>query len=507
LAEGTILKFINPASGEVFGSVPTASPEVIQRAVSDLKSAQKAWGRKSVSERVRILRKFQAVIVDSMDEISNVIGQDTGKNRQDVLIEIFTTLDQLNINLKYAKSWLRKVRVPRGYLFFQRLYSEPRPLGCVAVIAPWNYPFVLSVPPVLAALLAGNTVVLKPSEVSAATGALIESLFEQVPELAPNVRVLHGDGSVGAAIIQNRPDFIFLTGSTDTGKAIMKAASEHLIPITCELGGKDAMIVLDDADIESAARWGVWGSFFNAGQVCMSIERIYVMESVFDQFLEKIVSETRKLNQGYSQRLDSPYHCGPLTDPKQLHIIQRQLQDARDKGAELLLGGSHQGLFFEPTLLTGVDHSMLIMQEETFGPILPIVKVKDEGEAIQLTNDSQYGLSAYIWTSDLRRARRLAQEIQTGSVVVNDTMVQFGAPLLPFGGIKASGFGRIHGKQGLLQFTQAFAYVEGKPPMKYDLATIVRTPGRYKFIAVLIGLIFGVTFRQKVGVVLNRLLH
>lgn len=481
-----------------------ATPEEVVQALADMKAAQEVWGRKSVPERVQVLRKLQAVIVDSMDEISYTVGQDTGKNRQDVLIEIFTTLDKLNVNLKYAQKWLRVERVPRGYLFFQRLYSESRPYGCVAVIAPWNYPFVLSVPPVLAALLAGNTVVLKPSEISPATGVLIEKLFQRVPELAPFVRVLHGDGSVGAALIQNHPDFIFLTGSSNTGKAIMKAASENLIPMVCELGGKDAMIVLEDADLDAAARWGVWGSFFNAGQVCMSIERVYVMEQVYDRFIEKILAETRKLSMGHSQSLDSPYHCGPLTDPRQLQVIQEHLQDALDKGARVLLGGRHERLYFEPTLLTEVDHSMLVMQEETFGPILPVIKVKDEAQAVRLTNDSQYGLSAYIWTSDLKRARRLAAGIKTGSVVVNDTMVQFGAPMLPFGGTKASGFGRIHGKAGLLVFTQAFAYVEGRPPRPYDLATIVRSPGRYKLFAVLIGLIFGITFRQKAGALIKR---
>jgi acyl-CoA reductase-like NAD-dependent aldehyde dehydrogenase len=433
LSIGAILKFTNPASGEDFGSVPMATPTQVAQTVVEMKAAQRVWGRKSVPERVRILRKLQAVIVDAVDEISYVVGQDTGKNRQDVLIEIFTTLDKLNVNLKYARTWLQTERVPRGFLFFQRLYSVPRPFGCVAVISPWNYPFVLSVPPVFTALLAGNTVVLKPSEVSPATGVVIEKLFQRVPELAPFVRVLHGDGSVGADLIQNHPDFIFLTGSTSTGKAIMKAASENLIPIVCELGGKDAMIILEDADLDAAARWGVWGSFFNAGQVCMSIERLYVVESVYERFLEKIVAETRKLSVGYSRNLDSPYHCGPLTDPKQLQVIQSHLQDALAK-----------------------------------------------------------------------RARRLAGEIQTGSVVVNDVMVQFGAPLLPFGGTKASGFGRIHGKAGLLAFTQSFAYVEGWPPRAYDLATIVRSPGRYKLFAAIIGLIFGVTLRQKAGTLLKK---
>jgi acyl-CoA reductase-like NAD-dependent aldehyde dehydrogenase len=504
LSEGAILKFINPASGENFGSVPMATPTEVSQSVADMKDAQRIWSRISIAERVQILRKLQAVIVDSIDEISYVVGQDTGKNRQDVLIEIFITLDKLNVNLKHARSWLRKERVPRGFLFFQRLYSQPRPYGCVAVVSPWNYPFVLSVPPVLAALLAGNTVVLKPSEVSPATGVLIEKLFQRVHELAPFVRVLHGDGSVGAALIQNHPDFIFLTGSTQTGKAIMKAASENLTPLVCELGGKDAMIVLEDADLEAAARWGVWGSFFNAGQVCMSIERVYVVESIYERFLEQVVAETRKLSIGHSQSLDSPYHCGPLTDPKQLPVIQAHLQDALEKGARILMGGHHENLFFEPTLLTDVDHSMLVMQEETFGPILPVLKVKNESEAVRLTNDSSYGLSAYIWTSDLKRARRLADDIQAGSVVINDVMVQFGAPMLPFGGTKASGFGRIHGKEGLLVFTQSFAYVEGKPPRPYDLASIVRFPGKYKLIAVLIGLIFGISFRQKASALVKR---
>ena len=221
-------------------------------------SAALAWGRQPVRERVRVLRQLQAVLIDARDEITAVITQDTGKPRQDALIEVFVTVDMLNDACRHASRWLRPERVSRGLYLTKTCTIEPQPYGVVAVISPWNYPLALSVPPVAAALLAGNTAALKPSEVTAATGVMMEQLFKRVPELAPLVRVLHGDGRVGAALVDAPPDYIFLTGSSATGKAVMRAAAEHLTPLTCELGGKDAMLVLEDADVAAAAEWGAW---------------------------------------------------------------------------------------------------------------------------------------------------------------------------------------------------------------------------------------------------------
>lgn len=497
MSDARILKFVNPATQEVFGEIPMCTKSEVEAAMLEMRRAAGVWSSTPVQERIRILRKLQHEIIAAADEITAVMTQDTGKSRQDALAEVFMTVDMLHLYLRRAPHWLRRRRISSGIFFFKRITVEPRPYGVVAVIAPWNYPFALAMPPVLSALLAGNTVLLKPSEVTGATGLLIERLFERVPELTPYVRVLHGDGEVGEALVRSRPDFIFLTGSTATGRKVMQAAAEYLIPTACELGGKDAMIVLEDADLDAAAHWGVWGAFYNTGQTCMSVERVYVVKEVYDEFLKRVLDAAARLKVGYTTDIRSPYYMGPITDPRQFRTIQRHLDDALAKGARLLTGGEIHGMFIEPAVLVDVDHNMLLMQEETFGPLLPIMKVDDEEQAVRLANDSHFGLSASVWSQDIRRAERVADRIQAGSVVVNDTIAQFAIPMLPFGGVKQSGTGRTHGKVGLLQFTLPKAVVTGQPPYPWDLATVARKPGNYRLVQAVMNALFGVTPAQK----------
>jgi acyl-CoA reductase-like NAD-dependent aldehyde dehydrogenase len=491
------LLFTNPATGSTFGEVEMTSTEAVQKAVTDMRSSFRAWSAKSVKERVRILRKFHALLIDQRDEITSVLNQDCGKSRQDGLIELFVTVDILAQYCSQAPKWLKKKRVSPGLYLFKQCFVEYKPYGVVAVIAPWNYPLTLALPPLLAALLAGNTVVLKPSEVTAATGVLIEQLIQQIPELAPFVRVVHGDGKVGAALTQAKPDFIFLTGSTATGKKVMQAAAEFLTPVALELGGKDAMIVLEDADLEAAARWGVWGAFFNAGQTCMAVERAYVVESKYDEFVQLAVKNAQEFTTGYTTDFNSSYSMGPITDPRQVKTIDRHLEDALAKGARLLTGGKQSGMFFNPMVLVNVDHSMLLMKEETFGPLLPIMKVKDESEAVRMANDSAYGLGSSVWGRDVRHAKEVTDQIQAASSIINDCIAQFGIPMLPFGGIHDSGFGRTHGQEGLMQFTRPYSYAIGNPPLKLDIATILRENGHYELATAIMGLVYGTSLRQR----------
>lgn len=505
MSETRTLLCKNPATGELLAQITMTTPAEVAQTRREMGVAASIWGRKPVSERVRILKQLQKVLIDAADEITGRLNLDCGKTRQDALIELFITVNLLDEYSKKAAHWLRRRSVPSGLYIFKRCYTEQRPFGTVAVIGPWNYPFVLTVAPVITALLAGNAVILKPSEETAYTGLLVEELFSRVPELAPFVRVVHGDGQVGAALVEARPDLIFLTGSTQTGRLVARAAAEHLIPVISELGGKDPMIVLDDADVEAAARWGVWGACFNAGQTCMAVERVYVVDKVYDDFVRHAVHYAQEFKLGYSPDANAPYSMGPVTTERQLAIVDRHLQDALAKGAQILVGGQRRGHFVEPTVLVDVNHDMLIMREETFGPFVPIMRVRDEAEAIRWANDSEYGLGASVWSRDLARAQAVNARVACGTLQVNDALSHFAVPNLPFGGLKKSGQGRVHGEQELLQFTQTVSYMVASPPLPFDISTLLRQPGHYHLGLAVMKLVFGVTPRQRLEPVLDLL--
>jgi acyl-CoA reductase-like NAD-dependent aldehyde dehydrogenase len=492
------LPCINPATGEEFNRVRVSTAEEVEQARRDLQENLDVWRGKPVKERIRILRKLLALIVDSTDIISHTVNMDTGKSRQDGLIEVLMLVDRLKQYYRRGPRWLARRRVPPGLYFFRRYYTELQPFGVVAVIAPWNYPFELVMSPLCSALLAGNTVMVKPSEITAATGQLIEQLIQSVPELSPFVRVLHGAGDVGEAMVRSKPDLIFLTGSVATARLVALAAAENLTPCLFELGGKDPMIVLEDADVGAAAHWGTWSSCYNAGQTCVSIERVYVVAPVYEAFVRAAAKRAEELTVGYTADLDCPYNVAPLTSQRQKETIRDHLNDAVAKGARVLTGGEFDGMSLRPTVVVDVDHRMKLMTMETFGPIMPIMKVRDEEEAIRLANDSPYGLSASVWSRDLERAQRVSHRLEVGSVNINDATAHYVVPLLPFGGVKQSGGARTHGKQDILQFTQMHSYAVGAPPKQVDPATQLRKPGRYGLGKLILHLLLGVTPRQRV---------
>lgn len=473
------LQFINPATGEIFGKVKASKPKDATETLEKSRKAAEKWSALPLSRRISILKKLYAHIMEKTDEITLTITQDTGKTRQDALIELLTTMNYFNTTLKKAPKWLKDEKVSTGLQFMKRAYITRRPYGIVAVIAPWNYPFVLTMNPILGALIAGNSVIVKGSEVTSAVNVLMEELFAAIPELDGIVRFLHGDGSIGAALVEARPDLIFVTGSVRTGQLISKAAADTLIPVICELGGKDPMIVLDDADIETAVRWGAWGAFANSGQTCMSPERIYVVEKIYDQFIKALQKEIESMKIGYSDHESAAYHYGSITFPKQRNIVTTQIEDARKKGARVLTGGKGEGMFYEPTLITDITDEMLLMKEETFGAVMPVIKVKDEKEAIAKANNSEFGLSASVFSKSNKRADRVARQLQVGAVNINDTMSHYGIPELPFGGVKQSGHSRSNGKIGLQEFTYTMGIIKGKP-RSFDVATQVRNPGNYR---------------------------
>ena len=444
----------DPATGEELGRAPLCSPEEVEQAVRRARAAQPAWATLSFRRRARVILKAREVLLSELEEIAQLVAHETGKPATEALsMEIVPTLDAMHYFAHASENLLRPTRIDIGQ--YGKMGRSSRivykPLGVIGIISPWNFPLATPANEVVMALMAGNAVVLKPSELTPLIALRIGELFTRAGLPAGLLEILTGDGSTGAALVDARVDKIMFTGSVATGKRVAEAAAKYLTPVVLELGGKDPMVVLHDANLNIAARGAVWGAFANAGQACASVERCYVHESVASEFIDRVVKETRSLKQGAGAEAD----VGAMTNERQLHIVEDHVRDAEERGAKILIGGERvangEGFFFAPTVLTNVDHSMTIMRDETFGPVLPIQTFKTEDEAIKLANDSVYGLTASVWTRDIARGRRLAEQIDAGTVMVNEVVYTHGIAQTPWGGVKQSGYGRTHGRMGLLE--------------------------------------------------------
>jgi acyl-CoA reductase-like NAD-dependent aldehyde dehydrogenase len=444
------LRLRNPATLAPLGDVEVATPSDVRAAVERARKAQPGWSALSFSERGRYLERAARALAARQDEFVAAIVAETGKPELEALTtEVLIGCDALSFYAKRAGRILADQTLPVHLLKNKKLRISYRPLGVVGIITPWNFPFILSLNPTLQALVAGNCVVLKPSEVTPRSGKLVEELFAAVGLPEGVFELVIGDGETGAALLDAGVDKISFTGSVETGRRVAEACGRNLIPCTLELGGKDPMIVCADADLERAARGAVYGAFTNSGQVCTSTERVYVVDEIADAFTRKVVEETGRLRQGASGEFD----VGAIIDARQLDVIEEHVRDAVERGARVLAGGRRnpacEGLFFEPTVLVDVSHDMKVMREETFGPVLPIMRVRDEAEAVALANDSPYGLNANVWTRNKRKGTELAGAIESGCAVVNDCMLTYGVSESPFGGVKDSGIGRVNGELGL----------------------------------------------------------
>jgi len=457
------LRLSNPATAEVIGEIPVTTAVEVRGAVAAARVAQVGWAATSFAARARVMRKAVELLRARQEDFIAVIQRETGRSHfETVMMEIFPALDSLTYYAKHAEDFLADRRPGMHLLRTKKLLITYRPLGVVGIITPWNGPFILALNPTVQALMAGNAVVLKPSEVTPFSGQLVADLFRDAGLPDDVLQVVPGDGETGAALVEAGVDKISFTGSVATGRKIGEACGRNLVPCTLELGGKDAMIVCDDADVERAAGGAVFGGFFNAGQFCCGTERVYVHAAIADAFIARVVEKTQALRQGTSGEFD----VGPMIWPRQLETIERHMTDALAKGATVLCGGKRNRalgeLFYEPTVLVDVTHDMLIMQEETFGPILPIMRVADDDAAIRLANDSLYGLSGTVWTADAARAEAIARRLDTGSICVNDSSITYGACEAPFGGRKASGVGQVNGEVGLRGYCHALPIVSDR---------------------------------------------
>ncbi len=434
--------------------VSCASESEVAAAVQRARLAGSAWAEAGVDGRLRALERLERLVVDHVDDLVDAICADTGKPRVEALM---TEALSVPLFMRYFRKnaarvlAARKVPVPLEFAP-RRAWVDHFPMGVIAIISPWNFPFQLAIVPALSALVAGNTVVLKPSEVTPRVGRLLMD-FARRAELGDGVfEVIEGGAATGASLTAAPVDKIFFTGSLATGRKVMAQAAARPIPVELELGGKDAFIVLDDAPLERVARAAVWGGLMNAGQMCISAERIFVQSGIYPAFCERVRQLVGELTIGPPE---SECDMGPLTYPQQLEVFRRHVEDAEAKGAHIETGGrrlDRAGFYAPPTLVTDVRPGMAIYDEETFGPVLPVMRFDAIDEAVRLTNEHTYGLNASVWTGSSRVGREVASRLKVGQVHINDVVSPVGNPMLPFGGVRGSGFGRYHGEDGLLAF-------------------------------------------------------
>jgi acyl-CoA reductase-like NAD-dependent aldehyde dehydrogenase len=468
----------DPATRDELGRIPVTSKAEVVATVRRARVAQRAWAKTSFEERRAVLKLVLDAVVRRRDEICRLAVRDSGKTMVDAAMgEIFPVCEKLRYTIRHGERDLKPEARSPGFLAHKRAWVEWHPVGVVGVIAPWNFPFHNLFCPLVPALFAGNAVVTKVSELASWSAAtMIEIVHDALRARGHStdlVQVVYGWGQTGADLVGSGVDKVFFTGSPKNGAAVMREASDTLTPVVLELGGKDPMIVCEDADLTRAADAAMLGVFTACGQMCVGAERIYVHTKVYGEFVEMMRRRVSALRQGKPLG-DEIVDCGAMTMPRQLDIVQELVDDAIAKGAKALVGGKRNTAagpqFFEPTLLVDVDHRMRITQEETFGPVMVIARFGDDEEAVRLANACPFGLGSSVFSANLQRAERIGRELRCGMTVVNDYGIAYMVQSLPFGGVGISGFGRINGREGLRACCYEHAFVNDRVPFGKSIA-------------------------------------
>jgi acyl-CoA reductase-like NAD-dependent aldehyde dehydrogenase len=505
----------DPASRKPLGEVAVDSPEAVRDAVERARAAQRDWGRASLTTRRQVLRQLLDYILEHADEICSAVVADSGKTHENAMLgEIWPVCEKLRWTIRNGAKHLRPEPVSSGLMLHKKAVIEFHPLGVIGIICPWNYPFQNIFGPAIPALMAGNAVVAKVSEWSAWSSLYFQQIFDQVLSAAgfstDLVKIVNGYAATGKALVSSGVDSLVFTGSVENGRRVLEESARNLTPVILELGGKDAMIICDDADLEQSVHAAVNGVFINAGQNCMSAERLLVFDSVFDEFRDRVVALTQSLSQGASsegERID----VGAIVSPLQLDLIERMVEEAVAGGARVLVGGkralSERGQFFEPTILTDVTPTMPIMQEELFGPVMILHRVQGEEEALRIANGTRFGLSSTVMSRNAQRAQRISGQIVAGSTCINDFGLCYMVQDLPFGGVKSSGFGRLNGRDGLRACTNIKATLSDRLPIRRANRLFPVRQGDYDLALDTIRLIYDRRIARRVSALAKILKH
>lgn len=506
-----VIEIHSPATLNKIGEVAVDSAADVRAAVATARAAFRQWSALDFKQRASILLSARDLLLAKQEDILQTICAENGKPRLEAISEFFYVCDVITFYAKQAKRFLKPERITPHLLRNKKVTVHYEPRGVIGLITPWNFPFVLTIGEAIPALMAGNAVVIKPSEWTPLIAKLgceiLQQAFASAGLPAEILQIVNGYGETGGALV-DEADMIAFTGSVNTGKRIAERAAKRLIPVSLELGGKDPMIVCRDADVERAANAAVWGAFTNSGQVCISVERVYVDETIADDFTKRVVEKTKKLRQGIDEKnSEQRVDVGAMTFPRQIETVEDHVNDAKAHGANILTGGQRNpnlpGRFYEPTVLTNVDHSMKIMTEETFGPVLPIMRVRSEDEALRLANDSIYGLNASVWTTDKAKGERLAARVEAGITCVNDVIVGFGVTDAPSGGLKESGLGKRHGIHGIRRFCHEQVIITDRFGLKREFLWYPYTAQTERFLLRGIGALFSNRLSQKLKALLG----